>query len=183
MPDGSINGLDLSSGRSLIVRDYDGDAGTFNYHYNSTYITDHTPPVYHTAHGPIAITVQTGMDMGTDGVMKMIFEDDPWDSLISFSPGIAVTLGGTLDLTFADGVDLSSQVGRTFKLFDWTGASPTGAFNIDSPYTWDLSNLYSTGSNMGEVTLLAMPEPSTIWLLAMGLLSFCAYRSLVHKHQ
>ncbi len=39
-----------------------------------------------------------------------------------------MTRGGTLELLFAAGINPVSQVGRTFKLFDWTGVSPTGAF-------------------------------------------------------
>ncbi len=57
--------------------------------------------------------------------------------------------GGTLDLTFAPDVNLASQLGRTIDLFDWIGVTPTGAFTVSSPYTWNLTNLYSTG----EVTL------------------------------
>jgi hypothetical protein len=57
-----------------------------------------------------------------------------------------------LDLTFAADVDVASQIGRTFDLFDWTGVTPTGTFNVTSPYTWSLSNLYTTG----EVTLTAL---------------------------
>ena len=83
----------------------------------------------------------------------------------SFAPGIPVALGGTLELTFADDVNLASQVGRTFMLFDWTGLNPSGKFEIVSPYTWSLSNLYTTG----EVTLTAIPEPATCALVAFGL--------------
>jgi hypothetical protein len=84
-----------------------------------------------------------------------VLEADAWDSTISFAPGIPATLGGTLELTFADGVDVASQVGRTFDLFDWTGVMPTGAFNVASPYAWDLSKLYAAG----EVTLAAAGGP------------------------
>ena len=65
-----------------------------------------------------------------------------------------MTLGGTLELTFAAGVDVATQSGRTIDLFDWTGVTPTGAFTVSSPYTWNLSNLYTTG----EVTLTAVPS-------------------------
>jgi amidase len=94
----------------------------------------------------------------------MVFEADAWDSTISFAPGIPVALGGTLELTFADDVNLAGQVGRTLDLFDWTGVTPTGAFTIASPYMWDTSNLYTTG----QVTLTAVPEPSSLaaWLIA-----------------
>ena len=102
--------------------------------------------------------------MGPGGTLRMVFEADAWDSTISFAPGIPVTLGGTLELTFADDVNLASQVGRTFDLFDWTGVTPTGAFAISSPYAWDLSNLYTTG----EVTLTAIPEPATLVLLILA---------------
>ena len=63
-----------------------------------------------------------------------------------------MTRGGALELTFASDVNLASQVGRTIDLFDWTGVNPTGAFTISSPYTWNLSKLYTTG----EVTLTAL---------------------------
>lgn len=79
----------------------------------------------------------------------------PWgSSSISFAPDIPVALGSTLDLTFAPGVDVATQSGRTIDLFDWTGVTPTGAFTVSSPYTWNLSNLYTTG----EVTLAAAPS-------------------------
>jgi hypothetical protein len=102
--------------------------------------------------------------MGPGGTLRMIFEADDWDSTISFAPGIPVTLGGTLELTFADNVNPASQLGRTFDLFNWTGVNPTGAFAVYSPYAWDLSNLYTTG----QVTLTAVPEPATIVLLAFA---------------
>ena len=86
--------------------------------------------------------------------------------------GIPVTLGGTLELTFADDVNLASQLGRTFDLFDWTGVNPTGAFAVSSPYAWDLSNLYTTG----EVTLTAIPEPATLVLLMFAAIGWRALR-------
>jgi len=61
------------------------------------------------------------------------FESDDWDSLISFTPGIPVIRGGTLDLTFAPEVDPATQYGRTFHIFDWTGVNPTGTFTVTSP--------------------------------------------------
>jgi uncharacterized protein YjbI with pentapeptide repeats len=155
-PDGHLNGLDLNTGGLLVVRDYDGNSN------NRVYPYDPIPP--------IPITVDQHLSMGPGGTLRMVFEADAWDSTISFAPGIPVTLGGTLELTFADDVTLASQVGRTFDLFDWTGVSPTGEFAISSPYAWDLSNLYTTG----EVTLTAIPEPATFALVALGLLSLVA---------
>ncbi len=77
--------------------------------------------------------------MGPGGTLRMIFEADAWDSTISFAAGIPVTRGGTLQLAFADDVNPASQVGRTFKLFDWTGVAPSGTISlVSSPYTWNL---------------------------------------------
>jgi hypothetical protein len=91
------------------------------------------------------------MIINQGGTLQIVFDADKWDSVITFQPAIPVILnGGTLDLTFAEGTDLSEQLGKTIDLFDWSGVSPTGAFTITSKYKWDLSRLYSTG----EVTLL-----------------------------
>jgi uncharacterized protein YjbI with pentapeptide repeats len=126
---GHIAGLSLTSGKSLVVRDYDG---------NSTLQS-----------GPLPIVVEQHLAMDA-GTLRLAFDADPWDSTIAFAPGVSAVRGGTLDLTFGPGVDVAAQSGRTIDLFDWTGASPTGAFAITSPYSWDLTKLYTTG----EVTLL-----------------------------
>jgi uncharacterized protein YjbI with pentapeptide repeats len=131
---GHIAGLGLGTGKSLFVRDYDGNptAG---------------PPT-----GPLPIVVDQHLAMDATSALRLVFEADPWDSSISFAPGIPVVRGGTLELTFAPGVNLASQLGRTIDLFDWTGVNPTGAFTVSSPYMWNLSKLYTTG----EVTLTAL---------------------------
>jgi hypothetical protein len=143
-PSGHIAGVQLGAGQALTVRDYDGRR---NY------------PI-----GPVPITVGQHFT-NTGGTLRLVFEADDWNSTISFDAGIPVALGGTLELTFTEGVSLASQIGRTFDLFDWTGVNPAGAFRVASPYAWDLSNLYNTG----EVTLLAIPEPTTVVLVALGL--------------
>jgi hypothetical protein len=107
------------------------------------------------SHTEAQVTVGQHLTMAPGGALRMVFEADAWDSTISFAPSIPVTLGGTLELTFADDVNLATQIGRTFDLFDWTGVTPTGAFAVSSPYRWDLANLYATG----EITLAAIPEP------------------------
>jgi uncharacterized protein YjbI with pentapeptide repeats len=134
-PNGHIAGLDLTAGKSLVVRDYDGNP-------------DGIPP-----NGPLPIRVEQHLTMDTSGTLRLVFDADPWDSTISFMPGIPVALGGTLELTFAPDVDIATQNGRTIDLFDWTSTTPTGAFTVSSPYTWNLTNLYTTG----EVTLAAAP--------------------------
>jgi uncharacterized protein YjbI with pentapeptide repeats len=145
-PDGHIGGLDLDAGGILLIRDYDGDVR------------------YGQVLPPIPITVDQHLAMGPGGTLRMVFEADAWDSTISFAPGIPVTLGGTLELTFAADMDIASQIGRTFDLFDWTGVNPTGSFALSSPYAWDLSTLYTTG----EATLTAIPEPGTVALVALA---------------
>src|SRR5690606_19180528 len=114
---------------------------------------------------PIPVKVFDNLAMAGGSTLALRFEEDPWDSLISFEPGIPVTLGGMLELTFADDVNVAEQVGRTLKLFDWTGVSPTGRFEIQSPYVWDTTNLYSTG----QVTLRAVPEPTSFLLAAVAI--------------
>ena len=146
--DGGINGLDLNGGRQFLVRDYDGNSP------------------YRPSTAPTSISVSLRFVTDGDSVLKFALEDSDWGSTILFRPGIPVTLGGTLELNFAFGVNVGSQVGRTIRLFDWTGVSPTGQFNVVSPYAWDLSRLYSNG----EVTLV--PEPSAIWLTASGVIGF-----------
>jgi uncharacterized protein YjbI with pentapeptide repeats len=151
-PDGHVTGLDLDAGALLVVRDYDGNSNNDDVYGNPIPNPMPLPP--------ISITVEQHLTMGAGGTLRMVFEADAWDSTISFAPGIPVTLGGTLELTFAAGVNLASQVGRTLKIFDWTGVNPTGAFDISSPYAWGLSNLYTTG----QVTLIVIPEPASFVL-------------------
>jgi uncharacterized protein YjbI with pentapeptide repeats len=124
-----ILGLDLTAGASLVIRDYENYAGV-----------------------GIPIVVDEHLAMDGTGALRLVFDADPWDSTISFAPGIPVALGGTLELTFAPGVNIATQSGRTIDLFDWTGVTPTGAFTVSSPYTWNLSNLYTTG----EITITAL---------------------------
>ena len=116
LANGHVAGLDLDAGR-----------------FSSSTRTLYSPTL------PIPITVDQHLAMGPGGTLRMVFEADAWDSTISFAPGIPVTLGGTLELTFADDVNLASQVGRMFDLFDWTGVTATGAFAISSPYAWNSS--------------------------------------------
>jgi hypothetical protein len=153
-PSGQIDGLNLDGGGWLVVRDYDGDPT------RTDPINGSPAPL-----SPIPIMVDQQLAMDPGATLRMVFEADAWDSTISFAPGIPVTLGGTLELTFANNVDLARQVGRTFDVFDWSGVTPTGAFAISGPHTWDLSHFYSTG----EVTLLSIPEPRTLLLFGFTL--------------
>ncbi|MBA3482107.1 MAG: pentapeptide repeat-containing protein, partial [Pirellulales bacterium] len=141
LPDGHVAGLDLTAGQSLLVG---------NYHGNPKVSPDP---------GPIPIRIDQAMAMDSTGALSLMLDGDEWDSLISFAPGIPVSLGGTLELAFAAGVDVDAEIGRTFQLFDWTGVTPAGSFSVASPHAWDLSRLYTSG----EVTLI--PEPAAICLI------------------
>ena len=131
-PDGTIAGLDLSADGRLVVRNYHGRPNQ--------------------GLGPIPITMQDHMTVSNGGVLQLLFDADAWDSTISFQPGIPVTLGGTLELRFAPSIKVARQIGRTFRVFDWTGVAPTGQFQVVSPHVWDLTKLYTAG----EVTLTAV---------------------------
>jgi PEP-CTERM motif len=130
--DGRVSGVSIGSGRTFLVRDYDGD------------------PTRNVA--PIAIRVDQSFAMAEGSTMRFVFEEDAWNSTISFSLFSPPLLDGTLELAFAEGVNVASQIGRTIRLFDWTGTAPTGAFKIESPYAWNLSQLYTTGN----VTLIGL---------------------------
>jgi uncharacterized protein YjbI with pentapeptide repeats len=161
LPDGHIRGLDLATGGLLIVRDYDGDP----YRVNPRGVIIEPLP-------PIPVKIDQNFSIAPGGTLRIVFESDAWDSTISFAPGIPVTLGGTLELVFAEDVNLASQVGRTFDLFDWTGVNPAGAFAISTHYGWNLSNLYTTG----EVTLTAVPEINTMALAVVVASGLTMYR-------
>ena len=136
---GTIDGLSLQSGERLVVRNH-----------------------------PIAIVVGELASLVEGSKLEMQFDESDWDSTISFQDGISVTLGGTLLLKPRDGVDGESLLGRTFDLFDWNGPlSQDNRFDtVESlpGYVWDISNLYTTG----EITLIAVPEPATMFLLSLG---------------
>jgi hypothetical protein len=106
--------------------------------------------------------------------MQLVLDGNAWGSTISFQAGIPVTLGGNLELGLAPGVDPSTLVGDSFQLFNWTGVSPSGQFQIVNDlsaegYSWNTSALYTTG----DVTLV--PEPSTLLLLAVAVIGLAAH--------
>ena len=136
----------------------------------------------------IAIHVIGTPTLDAAAVIQILLDDSgSWGSTISFDPGTSLTLAGTLNLDVAPGVDIDSLEGIPFKLFDWTGVSLSGAFNIVGDSRWDLSQLYTTGVVTLDCPLEAMfsahmnlefntvPEPSAIVLLGVGAMSLLAY--------
>jgi uncharacterized protein YjbI with pentapeptide repeats len=149
-PDGTVAGLDLANGDRMIIRDDDG-------------VPPNQPVFGPEVREPLRVTIQEQLTMADGGALQLRFDADDWDSLITFDPGIPVQLGGALELAFEGDVHLASQVGRTFRVFDWTGVTPEGQLEVVSDYAWDTSRLYTTG----DVTLTAVPEPGTFVLAAL----------------
>ena len=131
-PNGRIAGLDLTAGKSLVIRDYDGN------------------PFVFPSTGLVPVVVEQQLVADATSALRFVFNSDAWNSTISFEPGAVVSRGGVIELAFAPGVDVAAQSGRTIDLFNWTGVSPSGAFAVSSPYAWDVTKLYTTG----EITLL-----------------------------
>ncbi|MBC8107274.1 MAG: pentapeptide repeat-containing protein [Anaerolineae bacterium] len=109
--------------------------------------------------GPTALPIRVRNGMSGAGVYTF-FDADPWGSTISFDPGTPVVLNGSaLVLGFADEIDVSGLVGRSYRLFDWSGVNIDTEFglifsNDNEPYVWDTSRLYTEG----VVTFVAVPE-------------------------
>jgi hypothetical protein len=144
-PNGTIAGLVLSAADPLeIVRNYSGTSSI-----------------------PIHVTQDVNIPSGT--TLQILASSGVWDSTISFAPGISLSLGGDLELDVGPETDPSTLVGVEIPLFDWSGVTPTGQFNIVNDlagqgYQWDTSTLYSDGT----VVLEAVPEPSTLGPLCVG---------------
>src|SRR5262249_37226774 len=117
-PDGRVHGLDLTSGGLLEIQNYNGDPTRGDRIFGAAPLA------------PIAIMIEQSFVADSTSTLKLTFDGNPWHSTISFSLGIPVELNGTLDLEFAQGIDLAGEIGRTFKIFDWTGTSPIGVFAI-----------------------------------------------------
>jgi uncharacterized protein YjbI with pentapeptide repeats len=156
-PDGRVVGLQLGSGQSLTIRnmveEVIGPPGGLG---SPSYVTIIIPA--------FPVTIDQHFNMSSGGTLQLLFDSNPWTAVISFQSGIPVELGGTLDLEFADGADPSSQIGKPIHVFDWTGVTSNGTFDIGGPYTWDISQLYTSG----DVTLTAVPEPASLLLLLIG---------------
>ena len=130
LQDGSISSLNLLPGDKLVVRNYGGPSSR--------------------------ITVLSAAEVASDAVLELRFDADAWKSTITFQAGIAVSLNGVLKLRFADETNSTALAGTVFRVFDWTGVTPTGQFQIVSPYAvWETTQLYTTG----EVTLTTVYSP------------------------
>ena len=143
-PDGRIEGLHVLPGETMRIWDFDPTLKLGNA----------DSPI-----GDMPILVEDGMTIASDGVLRVVLEDNTWGSTLTFEPGIDILLDGVLEL-FIDpnaSTNLTSLIGTTFDLFDWDGVEPTGAFSAiatEDGFDWDVANLYTTG----DVTLTSVPE-------------------------
>ncbi len=129
--DGDIKDLDLTAGKLLVVRNFPGSL---------IVVTDETAKI------------------GEGGALRLLLDDYSY-----FNPiwGAAEVSGlATLQLAFAEGINVANQLGRTYYI----SIDFIDAFMVESPYVWDLTNLYTTG----EITLLAVPEPIALSLIGIG---------------
>jgi chitodextrinase len=89
------------------------------------------------------------MNVEAATVLHIILDDNTWNSTISFDSGIPVTLAGTLQVRRAPGANPQSLMGKTIRVFDWTGVTPVGRFqwkdDLPAEYVWDTAKLYTTG--------------------------------------
>jgi len=139
MPDGQIDGLEMGLDTRLVVRDDE-----------------------------IGVTVEGSMVLAASATLELRIEDTDWGSTISLAAGVVPDLAGTLELGVQPFADLTGLVGTTFRLFDWNGQLPEGErfdrIKTDPGLAWDTSRLYATG----EVTLLAVPEPTGLLLASVA---------------
>jgi uncharacterized protein YjbI with pentapeptide repeats len=148
--DGTVTGLDLGAGEQLTIR----------YHSVAVHVTD-------------------AMAMDASAVLEFVLDDqDPLFSKVTFAPGTDVSLNGILELSFPDYM-AESLIGKTFKLFDWSGASRDDsefAFRYGGTrIAWNWDNLYSNGTVTAgalipppELPPQITPEPATLSLLMLG---------------
>jgi uncharacterized protein YjbI with pentapeptide repeats len=133
LTDSRITGLQLARGDMLVVRD-DPNA--------------------------LPINVQNTFVMAEGSLLKMVLFDDVFRSTIDVAGGVVPVLNGTLQLTCASNIDVTTLAGRPFTLFNWNGQLPAGrhfsAIQTSPGLAWDISELYTTG----VVTAELKPSPS-----------------------
>ena len=143
-PDGEIKGLDLTEGDALVIQDFD-----------------------------LVITVTSQFTVADGGALELLINDADWGLTVGVTADVSPQLSGTFQLGFSPEANRFGVEGKTFDPFDWPGPLATeNRFSVVvSPpgILWDLSQLYTSG----EVTLTAVPEPSSLSLAALAI--FCMF--------
>jgi uncharacterized protein YjbI with pentapeptide repeats len=191
LPDGHVRGLHLTGGQMLVVHNYFNNpivVSASNLTFGSIISVPLIPlPSDNGSTIPqgatvfprpstIPLLIENQLEMDPSGILRLVFDGDDWNSIIAFAPGASTTLGGKLDLEFDPHVNANSQLGRTFHIIDWSDTTLTGSFVVGGPYIWDLSQLYT----VGNVTLSAVPEPTSDILLALGSIFCFPSRRRIH---
>ena len=108
--------------------------------------------------------VQGNLTIQSGGVELELTSSTTFDKLTIDG---ALTAGGTLSVLLSGG--FTPSAGQSFDLLDW--GSESGAFNtvqlpsLRGVLSWDTTHLYDTGT----ISVVAVPEPSAIIILAMSL--------------
>lgn len=122
--DGTINGLHLRSGETLLIRDD-------NFIHRD----------------PIDIHVNSEFKI-EGGVLEVILEDADWGSTIHLSEVSPSHIDGTLRITIANSADMEAMAGSTHQLFRWEledGSNSLSRVEVPEGTRWDLTKLANTG--------------------------------------
>jgi autotransporter-associated beta strand protein len=162
---GVVNGP-TGGGQELTFTQFVKGAGSTsgNVEYQASYLPSNSPN---------AVSVQNVLLDSTSTLIMELAGDAPGSGYDQLDISGLATLNGTLDVALLNG--FTPSVGDNFDIFD---GSTTGSFTqIDLPaltggLSWNTADLYSNGS------ISVVPEPSTIVLLAAGVVALlcCAVR-------
>jgi autotransporter-associated beta strand protein len=145
----------------------------------------------------LAINLQSGSAFNLSGSLRLdlflnqsgttLAEGDRLLFSTAGSSAINLLAGSTLVVSSSTLSASTFNTGDKWQIIDWGGIMPTGTFAglaggfVNDPMylpdlssigrTWDISNLYSTGT-----IVVAVPEPSRCLSLLMGLLALAALR-------
>jgi uncharacterized protein YjbI with pentapeptide repeats len=100
---------------------------------------------------PVPVKVSSTAILRPTSTLQFVLSPN-WTSPVNFAPGVTPLFQGTLDLVFADGIDPSTLIGRSFRLFNLSNplpandrfASVTTGYYYNVPL--DLSKLYTIGT-------------------------------------
>ena len=115
----------------------------------------------------IPVVVESLFSLSHGSVLELELSDSQWTSTVRLGTDVIPRLNGTLRIAFAANTLPQHLVGSTYRLFDWQSRlDPKSRFaviEVPAGSRWDLSRLYDTG----EVAFLAVPEPSSMSLVAL----------------